>query len=205
MDERLFFPAVQRNKQYIGDVLDRFLNRGGSVLEIGSGSGEHGVIFQKRFNKIFWQTSDPNISYRKSISAWISYSNLTTKMGQPLDLDVVKRPWPLTSKFIASLQGIISINMIHIAPWSCALALFEEAGQLLNKNKFLILYGPFMNRGVHISESNSLFDQSLRLQNQSWGVRDLEEVRQLAFESGFKDDEVIPMPANNFMIIFRTL
>ena len=34
-------------------------------LEIGSGSVEHGVVFQKRFPKIIWQTSDPNLVHRK--------------------------------------------------------------------------------------------------------------------------------------------
>ena len=39
----------------------------GTILEIGSGSGEHGVVFQKRFPEIIWQTSDPDDICRKSI------------------------------------------------------------------------------------------------------------------------------------------
>jgi len=51
LDNRLFFSATQRNRDCIGDVLSRIIKKG-SVLEIGSGSGEHGVVFQKRFPEI---------------------------------------------------------------------------------------------------------------------------------------------------------
>ena len=59
-------------------------------MEIGSGSGEHGVAFQKRFPRIIWQTSDPALVHRKSISSWIEYEDLTKKMPQPLEIDLEK-------------------------------------------------------------------------------------------------------------------
>ena len=89
MDNRLFFSASQRNRDCIGDVLSRIIKKG-SVLEIGSGSGEHAVFFQKRFPEIIWQTSDPELVHRKSISSWIEYEDLTRKMPQPLEIDVEK-------------------------------------------------------------------------------------------------------------------
>ena len=81
LDNRLFFSATLRNRDCIGDVLSRIIKKG-SVLEIGSGSGEHGVFFQKRFPEIIWQTSDPELEHRKSISSWIEYEDLTKKMPQ---------------------------------------------------------------------------------------------------------------------------
>ncbi len=92
MDNRLFFPATQKNKDCIGDVLSRIIKKNCSILEIGSGSGEHGVVFQKRFPEIIWQTSDPNLLHRKSIISWIQYEKLNMKMPLPLDLDVEKVP-----------------------------------------------------------------------------------------------------------------
>ena len=89
MDNRLFFPATQRNRDCIGDVLSRII-KNGSILEIGSGSGEHGVFFQKRFPEIIWQTSDPDLLNRKSIISWIEYEELSRKMPPPLELDVEK-------------------------------------------------------------------------------------------------------------------
>tara|TARA_A100001388_G_scaffold42552_1_gene27492 strand:+ start:205 stop:483 length:279 start_codon:yes stop_codon:yes gene_type:complete len=92
LDNRLFFPATQKNKDCIGDVLSRIIKKNCSILEIGSGSGEHGVVFQKRFPEIIWQTSDPNLLHRKSIISWIQYEKLNMKMPLPLDLDVEKVP-----------------------------------------------------------------------------------------------------------------
>ena len=203
MDERLFFPATERNKAPIGEVLSQILPSKGVVLEIASGSGEHGVMFQECFPNILWQTSDPNTSYRKSISAWIKHQGLITKMPQPLDLDVQKRPWPLTQEFRSSLKAIVCINMIHISPWVCTEALFEEAGNLLEKDQLLMLYGPFKRNGAHTSESNERFDQSLNAQNPNWGIRDLDAVSEIGVKNGFKNHDVIEMPSNNLSIIFE--
>ena len=97
-------------------------------MEIGSGSGEHAVAFQKRFPEIIWQTSDPDLMHRKSIISWIAYEQINNKMPQLLDLDVEKIPWKIPLKLANSLQGIISINMIHIAHWTCTVALFKGVG-----------------------------------------------------------------------------
>ena len=102
MDNRLFFPATQRNRDCIADVLSRIIKKG-SVLEIGSGSGEHGVVFQKRFPEVIWQTSDPELVHRKSISSWIEYENLTKKMPQPIEIDVKKIPWKIPLRLAHSL------------------------------------------------------------------------------------------------------
>jgi len=172
-------------------------------LEIGSGSGEHGVAFQKRFPKIIWQTSDPELLHRKSISSWIEHEDLTKKMPQPLEIDVEKIPWKIPLRLAHSLQGIVSINMIHVAEWSCTVALFREAGKLLNKGQFLLLYGPFKICNTHTSESNYFFDNSLKMQNDLWGIKNLEEVCDESKKNGFSKEDIISMPADNFSIIYR--
>ena len=79
MDERLFFPATLRNRAVIGEVLEEFLPQHGITLEIASGSGEHGVTFQKKFPTIIWQTSDSDQACRRSINSWIRHERLTEK------------------------------------------------------------------------------------------------------------------------------
>ena len=49
------------------------------------------------------------------------------KMPQPLEIDVEKIPWKIPLILANSLQGIVSINMIHVAQWSCTVALFRES------------------------------------------------------------------------------
>ena len=203
LDNRLFFPATQRNKKYIGDVLSKIPLTKGTILEIGSGSGEHGIEFQKRFPEIIWQTSDPKIEYRKSISSWIKHERLNNKMPEPLKIDVNDTPWQIPSNILDSLQGIISINMIHIAPWQCTESLFKESSKILKVRRFLLLYGPFKIKNKHTSESNKLFDKSLKNQNNDWGVRNLENVNEEAIINGFNQEQIIEMPSNNFILIYR--
>ena len=202
LDNRLFFSATQRNRDCIGDVLSKILKKG-SVLEIGSGSGEHGVVFQKRFPGIIWQTSDPELVHRKSISSWIDYEDLTKTMPQPLEIDVEKIPWKIPLRLAHSLQGIVSINMIHVTQWPCTLALFRESGKLLNKGQFLMLYGPFKISNMYTSQSNYFFDNSLKKQNNLWGIKNIEDVHNESKKNGFSQEDVISMPANNFPIIYR--
>ena len=39
MDQRLFFPATERNRGPIGELLSQLLPRSGTVLQLASGSG----------------------------------------------------------------------------------------------------------------------------------------------------------------------
>ena len=93
--------------------------------------------------------------------------------------------------------------MIHVANWTCTIALFEGAGKLLKKGQFLILYGPFKISNKHTSQSNYFFDNSLKIRNDLWGIRNLEEVNDEAKKNGFFQEDIITMPANNFSIIYR--
>ena len=93
--------------------------------------------------------------------------------------------------------------MIHVAHWTCTVALFRESGKILNKGQFLILYGPFKISNKHTSHSNYSFDKSLKLQNHLWGIRNLEEVTDEAQKNGFFQENIISMPANNFSIVYK--
>ena len=65
------------------------------------------------------------------------------------------------------------------------------------------MYGPFKICNEHTSESNYFFDNSLKMQNHLWGIRDLEKVCDEAKKNGFSQQDIISMPANNFSIIYR--
>ncbi len=203
MDERLFFSATERNRKHIAKVLYRFLPKMGSVLEVASGSGEHAVYFQKNLPNCLWQASDPDILHRRSINAWIEFEGLNNHMPKSIYLDVEDYPWQLPLNISTNLIAIVAINLLHISNWSCTISLFNAAKQYLNKDSLLFLYGPFKKGGLHTSESNLLFDQSLRSRNSNWGVRDLNEVSNLAVLNGFIDKATVDMPANNMLLIYK--
>ena len=203
LNDRLYFPSTQRNREYIVSVLRNIIPDNGILLEIASGSGEHAVFFQSSFPSIIWQTSDPELVHRKSIIAWIAHMSLSSKMPVPLDIDVIKRPWaiPIDIKYL--IKGIICINMIHICPWSCTKSLFEESKNYLDKNNFIMLYGPFLRKDKKTSSSNLRFNRALKLKNPHWGLRHLERVNEVALNSGFLNDKTIEMPSNNLSVIYR--
>ncbi len=203
LNDRLNFPATLRNRDSIAHVLRKYIPANGMLLEIASGSGEHGVFFQKLFPSIIWQTSDPEMVHRNSITSWIYHQGLSSIMPVPLDIDVEKRPWPINNQVKSLIKGIICINMIHISPWTCTKALFKESTRYLHKNQFLMLYGPFFRSDIETSQSNFNFDKSLKLQNPLWGLRDLESVNHIAFKNGFIKERIFEMPANNISVVYQ--
>jgi len=101
------------------------------------------------------------------------------------------------------LQGVVAINMIHVAKWNCTIELFKGAGKLLKEGDFLFLYGPFKIGNKHISKSNYFFDNSIRAKNDLWGIRNIEEVSEEAKKNSFSQKNTIRMPSNNFSLIYR--
>ena len=202
-DGRLFFPATQRNQAAIAAVLQEVLPKSGSVLELASGSGEHAVAFQQRFDSLVWQASDPDPLHRRSIDAWRRYCSLAERMPEALALDVLQRPWFAPSQGERRFQAFVCINLVHISPKRCTEQLFAGAADCAFPNAVLVLYGPLMRDGRHTSASNAAFDASLRQRDPAWGVRDPEWVAACARSAGWSLQVVQPMPANNFTLVFR--
>jgi SAM-dependent methyltransferase len=196
-DGRGVAPAAERNKAPILEVLSRILPREGLVLEIASGTGQHICHFARVLPALSFQPSDPDPDMRRSIARWTAHESLDN-VRAPVALDVLAQSWP-----VVSADAVISINMIHVAPWTATRALFAGASRVLRAGAPLYLYGPFHLDGVATSESNARFDESLRTHDPSWGVRDLRDVAAVAADTGFRQDDVIAMPANNLSVIFR--
>ena len=91
--------------------------------------------------------------------------------------------------------------MIHVAQWSCTIPLIRESGKLLKNGQFLMLYGPFKIFNKQTSQSNYFFDNSLKMQNDLCGIKNLEEVCEKKKKNGFSQENIIEMPANNFSMI----
>jgi hypothetical protein len=195
MDKR-FAPAAERNRQPLLEVLSQVLPDAGVVLEIASGSGQHAVYFAESLPMLRWQPSDPSPDALRSIRAWVDDA-ARENLAMPLSLDVRSRPWP-----VEHADAVLCINMIHIAPWEAAVALFEGASTLLEPGQPLVTYGPYRVHGRHTAPSNHAFDQSLRSRDPSWGVRDLDELGELATRTGFRLDKQFEMPANNMTLVW---
>ena len=197
---RLQSPSAARNRDPIRDVFLKTMPGAGKFLEIGGGTGEHGVHLAKALPGATWHTGDPDPASRASIAAWIETAGLENLMG-PHAIDVTAALWGVEDA--APFAGVISLNMIHIAPFEAAEGLFAGAGRLLGSGGKLFLYGPFSREGVHIAPSNEAFDASLKARDPRWGVRDLErDIAPLAQKHALARTEIVEMPANNFSVVF---
>jgi hypothetical protein len=204
-DERLDAPAYHRNFAPMLAVLQRVLrDRSGHVLEIGSGTGQHVVGFAKGLPTLTWWPTDPNPNHLKSIGGWRRHSGMAN-VAPPFALDVVDPEARLDGEGRPpeALAAIISMNVIHIAPWLVCEGIMRIARLHLANGGLLGLYGPFKRGGEHTAPTNAAFDESLRRENPQWGVRDLEAVEELAIACGLHLSEVVEMPANNLTLVFR--
>ena len=169
------------------------------MLEIGSGTGEHAICFAKALPGLAWLPSDPDAASRASIEAWIAAERLAN-VRAPGAIDVCQAVWGVEDD--APFGAMISLNMVHIAPWQAALGLLAGAGRLLRPAGILYFYGPFMSGGTHSAASNAAFDADLKRRDPRWGIRDVDDLAGEAAPHGLELREVVEMPANNLSLVF---
>jgi len=205
-ENRQYAPATERNRRPILEVLQQVIPKEGDILEIASGTGEHACFFAPYFPNQQWIPSDPDRLLRLSIEAW-RQDCTSNNLQIPLDMDVSLPNWEtkLDNSAIADIGTIIAINLIHISPWSACQGLMKGVGKILHSGGILYLYGPYKQEGKHTAPSNEAFDQSLQFRNPDWGVRNLEDVVELAEKYQLNLHKIIPMPANNLSLIFHHL
>ena len=191
-------PATARNRGPILEVLRRALPKRGWVLEIAAGAGEHAAFLAPAFPGLQWQPSDADPLALASIRAWREAAG-APNLRDPILLDVTDpADWPEDP-----YEAVVCINMIHISPWVATEGLMEGAARVLTLGGLLYVYGPFREGGRHTAPTNEAFDESLKVRDPAWGVRDLEEVTALAARQGLALAERVPMPANNLSLLFR--
>lgn len=200
-------PAVARNKDPILSVLRDVLPETGLLLEIASGTGEHCVHFATHLPALRFIPSDLGDEQLASIEAWRQECGLDNVLP-PRRIDVTRDDWfaDADSKDSNSSGGVDAVfcaNMIHIAPPAALDGLVRGAARHLRPGGVLVTYGPYKIGGRHTAPSNEEFERWLLAQDPSYGVRDLEELIARGAEVGLRHERTIPMPANNFTIVFR--
>lgn len=196
-DARRHAPATERNREPILALLREVLPPAGLVLEVASGTGEHGVYFASALPDLQWQPSDPDPDARASIAAWRA-EGATTNLLDPLALDAAAPDWP-----VDRADAVVCINMIHISPWASTEGLMAGAGRLLSSDQPLVLYGPYRRKGHPTAPSNEAFDEDLKRRDPRWGLRWLEDVEAVAEKNGLVLERIVEMPANNLTVVFR--
>ncbi len=200
---KLYADACERNKEPILHVLRTALADAQTVLEIGSGSGQHAVYFGHHLPQLTWYTSDIPLNHA-SIRAWLAEAKLDN-VRPPVTLDLDDAPWSLRDAGldVDRVDGLFSANTLHIVSWPQVVKFFDGVDNLLQDDGVLCIYGPFMYDGECTSAGDARFDALLRSQNDGSGLRDFAAVDALARKAKLALIDDVLMPANNHLLVWR--
>src|SRR5579871_2627033 len=188
--------AAERNKEPILRIIAAAFAPCRTVLEVGSGTGQHATYFAAQLPHLSWQPSDTGEYFaplRRHIAA-MALPNL-----QPaVQLDVRQRPWP-----VGQFDALFTANTLHIMSWDAVEDFFLGLEPVLRTGGVLCIYGPFRYGGDYTSESNARFDAYLRSRDPHSGIRDFEALARLATLASLTLLADHPMPANNQLLVWR--
>lgn len=193
-----FSQACENNSFPILNHLKRLLPSGevSTVLEIGSGSGQHAVYFSEALSHLTWQTSDLPENH-EGIHLWLEDAGLFNVLP-PLIFDAASG---LSEQH--TYDAIFMANTFHIMSQEAVEHCFQHIPRYLNDGGLLIVYGPFNYDGQFTSESNERFDQWLKAASVERGIRDFEWLDRKAADQGFVFQEDNAMPSNNRLLVWR--
>lgn len=182
--------SCDQNRDVILEVIKPMLVDKQSVLEVGSGTGQHAVFFAEHMPHLIWHTSD-RAENHSGIQMWLDEAALANTKP-PISLDVSSDPWPEIE-----VDAVFSANAVHIMSWDNVVDFIQQTTKRINQHGFLILYGPFNYYGEYSSESNARFDQWLKQRDPLSGIRDFEALDKLVQVGGMELVKDYEMPVNN--------
>ena len=191
-----FSEACERNKGPILEVLRKVFSKTESVLEIGSGTGQHAVHFSKHLSHLVWQPTElgERVAMLKSRIDLEGPGNLLPAK----ELDVLRIDWRLEET-----DAVFIANVFHIAPIEVMHSCLNGTSKCLKHLGIFCVYGPFRFEGKFTSPSNAQFDCSLKTNNPEWGIRDFEQLSLKAEEESLTFQHKYSMPANNQLLVFK--
>lgn len=190
--------ACDKNRAPILSIIQILFVDRKAVLEIGSGTGQHAIFFAERMPHLVWHTSDLKECHA-GIKEWIRDAEVKN-VRAPLELDVMQSPWP-----VIEIDAVFSANSLHIMHWPAVEKFFDGAGNCLPPDGKLVVYGPFNYHNQYTSESNERFDGWLKARDPQSGIRNFEDLCELAVSAGMGFIEDYEMPANNRILYWQKI
>ena len=188
-------PSAERNKD---EVCSRFGKLAffdcSSVLEIGSGTGQHIEQHAKNYKDVIFHPTELSEAGRRSISARTK-DLANVKPSFALDLLEENLDVALT------VDVVCACNLFHVAPPEIVEGFARCCAKV--KAKKAVIYGAFNRSGKFTCESNEKFDTMLKNGNPKWGLKDVESQMQPTMKKyGFENMDVYDSTANNFILLF---
>lgn len=193
--QKRFSQACENNRLPILTLLKAWLKNSQTLLEIGSGTGQHASYFAPELPHLIWQTSDI-IDNHPSIQAWLADTQ-ASNLRSPLALKIGQDSWPAQE-----FDAIYTANTAHIMQKAEVQEMMTLIAKKLPVGGVFCQYGPFIEQGQFSSDSNRAFHQHLLAEGYG-GYRDIDELVNWVGNSGLTLVEKHNMPANNLMLIWN--
>lgn len=191
-----FSQSCENNKRPILQIIQSVFQRSENVWEIGSGTGQHACYFADNLPQLIWQTTDRQENLL-GINQWIEETKLKN-LPSSMALNVKDESWPCKT-----MEAVFTANTLHIMHWDEVECFFVGLGKYLSNNALVCIYGPFNYQQNYTSESNEQFDLWLKKGDPKSGIRDFEDIKQLAKSVGLMIQNDFVMPANNRLLVFQ--
>lgn len=197
MLEKIENQACVRNQQPIFEALEPWLIAGGSLLELASGTGQHGVYITQRLPQITWQLSE----HPSNLELSIPWQKEAQESGllPAIPLDISQPHWHLVPD---DYDYGYCANLLHFISDADMQQSFKGMAEHLKHNGLLFSYGPINENGF-TSDGNKALDAWLKADiNPEAGIKELKRIQDVAEQSGFIFKERINLPANNVILVF---
>ena len=112
------------------------------MLEVGSGTGEHAICFAKALPELDLATERSRRDFARQHRGVDRDRQSSPMCVHPVAIDVREAVWGVEDD--APFDAMISLNMVHIAPWEAALGLVAGAGSSPETRR-----GPLVLRALH--------------------------------------------------------
>ena len=196
MTDKPFSLACERNQGPIEIALRSLIIGPGSVLEVGSGTGQHGVFIAERRPDLVWQTSD-QAERLTGLRQWVKDAGLFN-LPDPLQLDITD--WPSS---LGPFDTVFAANVVHYIPRTLVPYLVNVRSEAALPKGQLIYYGPFNEQGF-TSAGNAALDAWLKQDvSPDAGIWEQDEFLGVLQEYGWSLTAHQPMPSNNRLLVLQ--
>ncbi|HEY5928298.1 MAG TPA: DUF938 domain-containing protein [Kofleriaceae bacterium] len=186
-----------RNSEAIREVLAKFLPSQGTVLEIGSGAGDHVLHFARQLPALTWQPTEIDPDALAALTARVAEAALDNLLP-PIELDVQRQPWPGSQ-----VAAVLALDLVNRMPWENVLALFFGASRSMLSAGMLFIYSAVRFNGRYTAPVNEERDHALRARDERFAMRDIRELTVAGTRTGFGLERTLAMPDDHHALVFK--
>ncbi|HYQ81082.1 MAG TPA: DUF938 domain-containing protein [Anaeromyxobacteraceae bacterium] len=190
-------PAALANRDALLSALRPFLPEAGTVLELGSGTGEHAVFLARHLPHLAVQPSDPDPEARESIAAWSGEAGLPN-LRPPLNLDLGLSTW-----WRQRAEAVLCVNVLHLLPPGAGEALVAGAARVLPPGGPLCVYGPFRQAGVAAPPRLEALERQLRAAGPHLSVPAAEALERAGRLAGLEPAARVDLGQGDLLLVLR--